>query len=144
MRHQIRRGFTLLEIVIVVMIIALMATLILPNVMGRFFSSQRKIAEAQVEKVKTQVSLYILDEQLGGLPDDFELSDLVSGGYLGEDDLLDPYHLGATRVPDEIELILVNSFYVDDFLHSSPSDEHALHAGAAPARNFWGGAAGGC
>lgn len=48
--------------------------------------------------------------------------------WMEEDDLLDPYHLGVTRVPDEIELILVNSFYVDDFLHSSPSDEHALHA----------------
>ena len=90
MRQQIRRGFTLLEIVIVVMIIALMATLILPNVMGRFFSSQRKITEAQVEKVKTQVSLYILDKNFGGLPDDFELTDLVPK-YLGEDDLLDPW-----------------------------------------------------
>lgn len=106
MRQQIRRGFTLLEIVIVVMIIALIATLILPNVMGRFFKSQRKITEAQVEKVKTQVSLYILDKDLGGLPDDFELSDLVSGGYLGEDDLLDPWRNPFEVINDG------NTFYV--------------------------------
>ena len=88
-RHT-RRGFTLIEIVIVVMIIALIATLMLPNLMSRFFSSQRKIAEAQVEKVKTQVSLYILDNSLGGLPDDFELTDLEPD-YLSEADLLDPW-----------------------------------------------------
>ena len=48
--------------------------------------------------------------------------------WMEEDDLLDPYHFGATRIPDQIEMILVTSFYVDDFLHSSPSEEHALRA----------------
>ena len=37
--------------------------------------------------------------------------------WMTEDDLLDPYHLKATRVPDDIETILVYCFYVDDFLY---------------------------
>ena len=43
--------------------------------------------------------------------------------WMEEDDLLDPYHLKATRVPDDIETILVYCFYVDDFLFIAPSKE---------------------
>ena len=57
-----------------------------------------------------------------------EVSPPDSQTWMVEDDLLDPYHLGATRVPDLIETILVSSFCVDDFLHSSPSEDHALRA----------------
>ena len=40
--------------------------------------------------------------------------------WINEDDLIDPYHSQATRIQDPIEKILISSFYVDDFLNSSP------------------------
>ena len=46
--------------------------------------------------------------------------------WIKEDDLLDPYQLNQRRSPDEVENVMVNQFYVDDLLFSSPSEERAL------------------
>ena len=46
--------------------------------------------------------------------------------WLVEDDLLDPYQLNQTRIPDNYENTLAQQFYVDDFLASAPTPEAAL------------------
>lgn len=54
-------GFTLIEILIVVAIIGLIASLIAPNLIGRFERSKEEIAKAQVEMLSSGVQSFVLD-----------------------------------------------------------------------------------
>ena len=56
--HQItRRGFTLLEIIVVVMIIAVLATLIAPRLIERVGTAKQTAAKAQAATIAKTVNL---------------------------------------------------------------------------------------
>lgn len=50
----------------------------------------------------------------------------IGHAWLEEDAILDPHQTNQKRIPDEVEKVLENSFYVDDFLTSQPTPERAL------------------
>ena len=54
-------GFTLIEILIVVMIIGLIASLVAPNLFKQFEKSKEKVAKAQVEMLSSSVQSFMLD-----------------------------------------------------------------------------------
>jgi general secretion pathway protein G len=54
-------GFTLIEILVVVIIIGFIASLIAPNIMVRFERSQEEIAKAQVEMLSSGVMSFKVD-----------------------------------------------------------------------------------
>jgi general secretion pathway protein G len=56
-----RRGYTLLEIVVVVFIIGLLATLIAPRILGRTDDAQRAKAVADMKSIEQALNLYRLD-----------------------------------------------------------------------------------
>jgi len=56
-----QRGFTLIEILIVVIIIGLIASLVAPNLIGRYERSREEIAKAQVEMLSSGVLSFKLD-----------------------------------------------------------------------------------
>lgn len=90
-RH--RRGFTLLEVIVVVTIIALLATLVAPKLLGNIGRSKQKVATAEVASIAQQVQLWMADNGMSRLPDDFELAMLSEGDapYIVAKDLNDPW-----------------------------------------------------
>lgn len=89
--RQAQRGFTLLEVIVVVTIIALLAAIVAPKLLGNIGRSKHKIAKNEVAQIAQQVSVWCADQGVSAPPDDFELDMLVVNGYLREKDLLDPW-----------------------------------------------------
>lgn len=65
-----KRGFTLMEILLVVIIIGLLASLIFPNLMKRFERSKEEIAKAQIELLSSAVQAFMID--VGRCPNGLE------------------------------------------------------------------------
>ncbi|MCI0488562.1 MAG: type II secretion system major pseudopilin GspG, partial [Blastocatellia bacterium] len=61
MRLADRRGFTLIEIMVVVIILGLLAVLVAPRVIGRLSTARDKAARAQIELLGTALDTYRLD-----------------------------------------------------------------------------------
>lgn len=100
---HLRRGFTLLEVVVAVTIVAILAAILVPNVLGFIGSSKVRVAQAAVESLGNQVNLYLADNGLSTVPKDFDLGWLREGTkpYLRNDnDLVDPWgNMYDIRVP---------------------------------------------
>lgn len=77
-------GFTLLEMVLVVLIIAALLLLFIPNISNTQQSAQNKRDEALVQVVGTQAELYRLDHDLGA-NESVSLSQLIADDYLEEE-----------------------------------------------------------
>lgn len=56
-----RAGFSLIEVMIVVVILAILATLLAPRVMGRTDDAKRAAAKAQIKNIESALQLYKLD-----------------------------------------------------------------------------------
>lgn len=90
-------GFTLIELIVVIALIAVLAAVVAPNLLGKAGEANRKSAMVQLEKVSNAVELYRLET--GTYPDD--LIDLVEqpqgvdrwkGPYMRkQSQLLDPW-----------------------------------------------------
>ena len=63
-------GFTLIEILIVVVIIGLLASLVAPNLFKNLGKSKKKIAAAQIEMLSSAIQTYMLD--VGNCPENLE------------------------------------------------------------------------
>ena len=92
-RRRVRRGFTLLEIIVVVTIIAMLATLVAPRLLSKIGTSKQKITQAEVASIAQQVNLWMLDNGFTRLPDNFDLETLTEGdsATLSAKDLNDPW-----------------------------------------------------
>jgi general secretion pathway protein G len=56
-----QRGFTLIEIMVVIVILGILAGLIIPRIMGRPEEARRMKARIQLESLETALKLYKLD-----------------------------------------------------------------------------------
>jgi len=93
------KGFTLIEILIVMVIIGLLAALVAPRMFGKVGKSKQKAAKAQISLFETALDTYRLDvgkyptsdmglKALREKPEDVEKWD---GPYLPKDIPLDPW-----------------------------------------------------
>ena len=100
-RNSVRRGFTLVEVIVVVTLLAVLMTVVGSN-MARFFGKgQSKIAVSQAAKISQAYDMYRVD--MGGISpeNDFDLFDLTlrpddgggpGGPYLSKStDVIDPW-----------------------------------------------------
>lgn len=93
-RPHSRRGFSLLEVIIAVSIIALLATLVVPRLTKFLSGANESKAVAEVNSLANTVKLYMASETTGRLTDDFQLEQLLDGDdpYLNSpEDLVDPW-----------------------------------------------------
>jgi general secretion pathway protein G len=94
-RREIQRqtGFTLIEIMVVVIIIGLLAAIVAPNVIGRVDDAQITRAKADIGQIENALKFYRLDnfaypsseqglDALVTRPNDPNIRNWKSGGYL--------------------------------------------------------------
>lgn len=88
-----RRAFTLVEVIVIVTIIALLASVVGPKLYQQIGKSKVKIARQGVASIHNQVEVWLADNEYSMLPDDFELELLSEGpdATLSGKDLLDPW-----------------------------------------------------
>lgn len=91
--RRAERGFTLIEIMVVVVIIGLLAAFIVPRVMGRVDEARITKVKADIQAIETALSMYKLDtarypttvqglQALVQKPDDPSLTNWKVGGYI--------------------------------------------------------------
>ena len=90
-------GFTLLELLVALAILALLATLVGPRVIGYLGTSKSKAALVQIKNIQASIDLYLLDnghypKSLNSLIKNSENTDGWAGPYLkSENGLVDPW-----------------------------------------------------
>jgi len=60
-KRKDERGFTLIELMVVIVILGILAGLIIPRIMGRPDEARRAKARLQMESIETALKLYKLD-----------------------------------------------------------------------------------
>jgi general secretion pathway protein G len=92
--ERTHRGFSLIEVIVAVTIIALLAALVAPRFASLLRSSKRRTAQIEANALHRQVELYMIERGGGSISTDFELLELTQGEdpYLNNrDDLIDPW-----------------------------------------------------
>lgn len=91
-RARSRAGFTLAELMVVIVIIGLLATLVVPNVVGKLARANVTKAKADIVSIAKAVEDYVIDNN-GRYPDGIEA--LVQENDMGES------YLKQTTVPKD-------------------------------------------
>jgi general secretion pathway protein G len=100
-----RRGFSLLEVIVAVTIVAILAAVIAPRLLHFIGTSKASKAKAESTSIANTVKLYLTENGASSLPDGFELLVLIEGPtplLERKQDLIDPWgHEYVLRVPGE-------------------------------------------
>ncbi|MEO1008000.1 MAG: type II secretion system major pseudopilin GspG [Planctomycetota bacterium] len=95
-----RRGFTIIEVIVIITILGIIAAVVVPRLFGRIGQGRQGAAKSSANNIAQAVELYRIDME--GLPDGDSLDFLIEppsagadkwqGPYLNSvDDLIDPW-----------------------------------------------------
>ncbi|MSR18473.1 MAG: prepilin-type N-terminal cleavage/methylation domain-containing protein [Phycisphaerales bacterium] len=109
MKHsRLRRGFSLIEVIVAITIVAIMAAVVVPRLIKYVGQAKEKRAKAEVAQLAQLVRLYMTDSGVSTVPADFDLMLLAEGddAYLdNKDGLLDPWgNSYEIRIPGEVNI----------------------------------------
>ena len=97
--RRARRGFTLIEVIVVVTIIALLAGMVVVRLLATAGGATQKIAKTKASAIAQAINLYLIDTNRSQVPVDFDLGVLLlspdeGGGSVG------PYVAKAEAIID--------------------------------------------
>ena len=84
-----RKGFTLIEVIMVIAIIAILSIILAPNVMVLINKNNERSCEKMIDNIKSATKMYVnqnkyeLGFDCSGTPKEITLKTLVDAGYLG-------------------------------------------------------------
>ena len=78
-RNTVKRGFTLIEILIVVVILGILAAIIVPQFTDAAQDANESSARSQLQTIRSQIELHRVQEN-GAAPENLE--ELVTDGYI--------------------------------------------------------------
>ena len=87
MQSHRKQGFTLIELMIVVIIIAALAAMVAPNLISRSDEAKEKIAKADLQSLDTALKLYRLDR--GAYPSTDQGLDILMTSSAGKEPYLE-------------------------------------------------------
>ncbi len=99
--RRARRGFTMVEVIVIVTVLALLMTVVTTNVMSSLGKSQAQLAKTQASKIAQALNMYCIETGQSAPEDGFDLTILTlraddgggpGGPYLPKaDDIIDPW-----------------------------------------------------
>jgi general secretion pathway protein G len=89
--RRVRRGFSLIEVIVAVTIIAIFAGLVAPQLLKRLSGAKQDQARTEANAIATQVKIFLTDRHNTSVGADFTLDALVPEYLESTDDLLDPW-----------------------------------------------------
>lgn len=85
-KQKSKKGFTLVELIVVIAILGILAALVVPQVTGYIEKAQESTDQANAQMLYTAGQLYLTDLEVGGtkITDKmtFDQDKLISGGYI--------------------------------------------------------------
>ena len=83
-KQKSKKGFTLVELIVVIAILGILAALVVPQVTGYIQKAQESTDQANAQMLYTAGQLYLTDLEVAGtkLPNSFNQTALTDNGYV--------------------------------------------------------------
>ena len=104
-----KKGFTLIEVIMVIAIIAILSLILIPNVMVLIDKNKKRTCEKMIDNIESAAKMYVnqnkyeLGFDCGGTPKGIKLKTLVDAGYLGGE-LVNPINKEKISLESEVSV----------------------------------------
>ena len=121
-----KKGFTLIEVIMVIAIIAILSLILIPNVTVLIDKNKKKSCEKMIDNIESAAKMYVnqnkyeLGFDCSGTAKEITLKTLVDAGYLGGE-LVNP--INKEKISLESEVSVTYNCKVKGFKYEMIKDE---------------------